>query len=229
MARRDSPEISAGSMADIAFLLLIFFLVTTTMEKEAGIMRILPEIQNEDSSEPVNERNVITVLVNDNNNILFKGEPVEMNEVKSRLMEMIRNTDKNPKWPENFEINYEQLQGMVETSKEELKNADELSVATKQKALENAELRLKAYEIFGNDFKKSAHVISIQSTRGAEYKTYIELSDQILLAYKGLKEKLAKKRLQKDWSELSVEEKDMLGLIYPTNISEAQTVQGATK
>jgi len=199
------------------------------MEKEAGIMRILPEIQDVSANEPINERNVITVLVNDNNDILFKGEPVQLNDVKSRLMDMIKNRGKNPKWPENFEVEYDELQSLVEGAKEELKNAVELNVATKQKALENARLRLSAYEMFGTDFKKSAHVISIQSTRGAEYKTYIELSDQILLAYKGLKEKLGKKRLQKEWSELSLEEKEMLGLIFPTNISEAQTVQGATK
>lgn len=228
MPRRNSPEISAGSMADIAFLLLIFFLVTTTMEKEAGIMRILPEI-SEEVTEPINRRNVIDILVNDENNILFKGEPVKMKEVKPRLMEMILNASGNPKWPENFEVEYEKLKSSVEGAKEDLANADPEKVKTMQSKLETAELRVRAYETFGSDFKKSAHVVSIQSTRGAEYKTYIELSDQILLAYAGLREKLAKKRLNKDWKELSKDEKEMLKLVYPTNISEAQTVQGASR
>lgn len=228
MPRRNSPEISAGSMADIAFLLLIFFLVTTTMEKEAGIMRILPEI-SEEVTEPINRRNVIDILVNDENNILFKGEPVKMKEVKPRLMEMILNASGNPKWPENFDVEYEKLKSSVEGAKEELANADPEKVKTMQSKLETAELRVRAYETFGSDFKKSAHVVSIQSTRGAEYKTYIELSDQILLAYAGLREKLAKKRLNKDWKELSKDEKEMLKLVYPTNISEAQTVQGASR
>lgn len=228
MPRRNSPEISAGSMADIAFLLLIFFLVTTTMEKEAGIMRILPELTNEPSEE-VNRRNVIDILVNDENKILFKGEPVQMKEVKPRLMDMILNTSDNPKWPQNFDIEYDKLKSLVEQAKENLDNADEDKVKTMQAKLETAELRLKAYETFGDAFQKSAHVVSIQSTRGADYKTYIELSDQILLAYSGLREKLAKRRLNKDWKELSTEEKEMLKIVYSTNISEAQTVQGAAR
>jgi biopolymer transport protein ExbD len=52
MARRDLPEINAGSMADIAFLLLIFFLVTTTMDVDTGISRKLPEKQPPDAPEP---------------------------------------------------------------------------------------------------------------------------------------------------------------------------------
>ena len=94
--------------------------------------------------------------------------------------------------------------------------------------MKKAQLRLETYEIFGADFKKSAHVVSIQSTRGADYKTYIELSDQVLLAYKAMKEKLAKKRLNKNWSELTSKEKEMLSLVYPTNVSEAATVKGAS-
>ena len=101
MARRSSPEISAGSMADIAFLLLIFFLVTTTMEKEAVIMRILPEINNE-STEEVQRRNVIDILVNDENKILFKGELVLMSELKDKLMEVILNESDKKDWPQNI-------------------------------------------------------------------------------------------------------------------------------
>ncbi len=72
MARRDAPEINAGSMADIAFLLLIFFLVTTTMDVDKGISRKLPPIQENivDPPPPIRQKNLFTVLVNSNDDIL---------------------------------------------------------------------------------------------------------------------------------------------------------------
>ena len=76
MARRELPEINAGSMADIAFLLLIFFLVTTTMDTDGGLTRKLPpmpEEQLEDLPE-VKQRNVFEVLVNANDQLLVEGE-----------------------------------------------------------------------------------------------------------------------------------------------------------
>ena len=79
MARRKSSgpgEINAGSMADFAFLLLIFFLVTTTMDTDAGILRQLPPPIPIDAPEPppVKEKNVYVVLVNKNDLLLVEGE-----------------------------------------------------------------------------------------------------------------------------------------------------------
>jgi biopolymer transport protein ExbD len=73
MARRQLQEINAGSMADIAFLLLIFFLVTTTMDSDTGLMRRLPPIPDPNQPLPentqVNDRNILEVKVNLNNDL----------------------------------------------------------------------------------------------------------------------------------------------------------------
>ena len=212
-------------MADIAFLLLIFFLVTTTMEKESGMMRLLPEWEQKDPEE-VNRRNVIDVLVNDQNKILLKGELVQMNEVERLLPEIILNTANDPKWPENIPVTEEEVQNILAEAKAGYDNATEEDKGTAMKRLNEAEMRLKAFQIFGAQYKKSKHVVSIQSTRGAEYNTYIELSDQILRAYRVAREKLGKTKWNKSWDELNKEEKAMLKLMIPSNISEAQTVQG---
>lgn len=226
MARRGTPEINAGSMADIAFLLLIFFLVTTTMEKESGMMRLLPELEQIDPEE-VNRRNVIDVLVNDQNKILLKGELLDMSEVKGRMAEIIQNKENKKDWPENIAIDREELAQRFAQAESELKLSEKSNEKTARKKLLKATLRLKGFDEFGpRVFYKSKHVVSIQSTRGADYNTYIELSDQILLAYKSIREKTGSKKWNKSWKELNKEEKEMLILMFPTNISEAQTVQG---
>jgi biopolymer transport protein ExbD len=226
MARRGTPEINAGSMADIAFLLLIFFLVTTTMEKESGMMRLLPELEQIDPEE-VNKRNVVDLLVNDQNKILLKGELLSMLEVRDRIAKIVLNRDNDALWPENITIKREVLVERLQQAELAFKSADKANKKTTTKILRKATLRLNAFDEFGNRiYRKSKHVVSIQSTRGADYKTYIELSDQILLAYKSIREKTGSKKWSKAWRELNKEQKEMLMLMFPANISEAQTVQG---
>ncbi len=223
MARRGTPEISAGSMADIAFLLLIFFIVTSSMEKESGMMRLLPEWEVE-ITEPINERNVIQILVNDRNEVTVEDEPVKLSLIKTIVSNMILNERNNLDWPENIIIEKEELEVLL-VEKLALLEAKPDSKNAKS-AFENAKIRLLALETFGSAYQKSKHVVSIQSTRGAEYATYIEVSDQILLAYKVMKEKAARRKWNRSWSELSKEEKSILNIMYKSTISEAQTVQG---
>lgn len=91
MARRASPEINAGSMADIAFLLLIFFLVTTTMDVDTGLTRKLPPPIEEELEKPpeVKERNVFQVLVNSNDALLVEGELILVSQLRDAAKEFI--------------------------------------------------------------------------------------------------------------------------------------------
>jgi len=92
MARREAPEVNAGSMADIAFLLLIFFLVTTTIETDSGISRKLPPWQPEEQEPPViKERNIFQVLVNSNNQLLVEDEEMQIEELRQAAVEFIDN------------------------------------------------------------------------------------------------------------------------------------------
>jgi len=92
MARREAPEVNAGSMADIAFLLLIFFLVTTTIETDSGISRKLPPWQPEEQDPPViKERNIFQVLVNANNQLLVEDEEMQIEELRAAAVEFLDN------------------------------------------------------------------------------------------------------------------------------------------
>lgn len=91
MARRNIPEINAGSMADIAFLLLIFFLVTTTMDVDSGIMRKLPEKSQEETQIIIREKNVLDITVNHRNDLLIRDQIVDLKDVRKLVMEFIDN------------------------------------------------------------------------------------------------------------------------------------------
>lgn len=94
MARRDVKEINAGSMADIAFLLLIFFLVATTMDIDSGISRLLPpmpEDEEQKDDQEVRERNVFVVLINRNDQLFVEKEVVDIGQLKDLTKEFFVN------------------------------------------------------------------------------------------------------------------------------------------
>ncbi len=110
MARRQIQEINAGSMADIAFLLLIFFLVSTTMDTDSGIVRKLPPMPEEQNDEQVDvkERNIFVVLVNRNDQLLVEGELMDIKDLKEAAKEFIVNpmNDENLPAKEVVEVDF---------------------------------------------------------------------------------------------------------------------------
>ena len=93
MAKRSAPEVNAGSMADIAFLLLIFFLVTTTIETDSGINRKLPPKQDENQPPPpvIKERNLFVVNVNANDELLVEEEPMDLKDLRQAAVDFLDN------------------------------------------------------------------------------------------------------------------------------------------
>ena len=154
---RMSNEINAGSMADIAFLLLIFFLVTTTIASDKGILNILPPKLDPNVPPPdikVNERNIFAILINANNDLLVEGEYRRTTE----------NLDKDIK---EFILNF----GAPNEDAVALFNS--LPASLQAQALRRPE---------SSDHPKEA-VVSIKTDRGTSYELYLEVFDAAKKAY----------------------------------------------
>lgn len=89
--RAGAPEVNAGSMADIAFLLLIFFLVTTTIETDAGLDRMLPPIEPPDTDVIIKQKNIFQVSINKNNQLLADDELTELKDLRAKAVAFLDN------------------------------------------------------------------------------------------------------------------------------------------
>ncbi|MDN3203029.1 ExbD/TolR family protein [Algoriphagus sediminis] len=154
---RMSQEVNAGSMADIAFLLLIFFLVTTTIASDKGILNILPPKLDPNQPPPEidkNERNIFTILINANDDLLVEGDYRESadgldQEVKEFVL--------------NFAI----------PDEETLPLYNSLPASLKAVARRDPE---------SSDNPKEA-VVSIKTNRGTSYDKYLEVFDMVKKGY----------------------------------------------
>lgn len=140
---RMKNEINAGSMADIAFLLLIFFLVTTTIVEDKGItVKLPPWSEEEPDITKLKERNVYAVLVNAQNQLLVRGEITSIDDLRKNAKEFIANPTQRPDLAE----------------------------------------------------KPTKAIISLKNDRGTEYKTYLQVYNELKGAYNELWDELCKRK-----------------------------------
>jgi biopolymer transport protein ExbD len=156
---RTSQEVNAGSMADIAFLLLIFFLVTTTIASDKGIQNLLPPKQDPNVPPPdikLNERNIFNILVNANDQLLVEGEYLDNTEL---LSEDIK----------DFLLNFGA--------------PDEDAVALFNGLPQSLKSRANRDPKSSDHPMSSGAVVSIKTNRGTSYEKYLEVLDQVKRAY----------------------------------------------
>lgn len=171
MARRENPEINAGSMADIAFLLLIFFLVTTTMNVDSGISKKLSEKPPPDYVPPIiKEKNIFEVNINRNNELLVEGDRMEIKDIKEAAIKFIDNGGGEGK-----------IDNGVSTGPCDYCKGDRSPLSS--------------------DHPNKA-IISVQSDRGTEYGTYIQVQNELLKAYRDLRNRYSQEKYKMSFTEL---------------------------
>lgn len=169
---RMNNEINAGSMADIAFLLLIFFLVTTTIDVDKGIsIKLPPWSEEEPETTKMKSRNIFPVLVNAQNQMLVRGELGSVADIRERAKDFIANP---------------------------LKKEDMAEVPTKA-------------------------IISLKNDRGTNYRTYLEVYNELKAAYTELWDEEAQKKFGKPYEELGKQKQQAVRNEIPFVLSEAES------
>lgn len=234
MARRELSEINAGSMADIAFLLLIFFLVTTTMDTDKGILRILPPPIDEEDPDPpeIKEKNVYVVLVNASDQLLVEGEPMRIENLKDGAMEFLTNSGvfrdqyNDPDLPERTWIRRAECLENINLAKQAL--AQDADNENAKSSLDKWEANLLAVEMLG-EFKSlpSSALISLQNDNATSYDMYIQVQNELQSAVNQLRDDLAMDRFGVTYEQLNPlkDDKDKIlsiRQVFPQRISEAE-------
>ena len=202
MASRETPEVNGGSLADIAFLLLIFFLVTTTMDTDTGITRLLPpEPEDEQETEvKVNKRNVLVVLLNRSDLLMVGGEVMDRLALKDKTVEFFTNPRNDETLPE-----LEQQEVQFPPGSSSLLRPDGMWTGNVSKG-----------------------VISLQNDRSTTYGKYLQVQNELVAAVNTLRNDFCNLYFDKDYDELNTnipdEEEIQLGIrkIYKMNISESE-------
>lgn len=115
-SKKKVPEINASSMADISFLLLIFFLVTTTMDTDSGITRRLPPPIENEMDIKVKERNILNVMINKYDKLMVNNKPGDLATLKDETKRFITPNPNDEKAPE-IEMKEIELLGTIMTNK----------------------------------------------------------------------------------------------------------------
>lgn len=227
-------EINAGSMADIAFLLLIFFLVTTTMDTDAGILRLLPPIV-EDQVDPdiVKERNVYIVLVNDADQLLVEGKPMDIKDLREGAKEFMTNPSNKEDLPEKVRITASLCtQKIAEFKSGAASAADAKDKQAYQDLADRWEGKLEAVRLLG-DYSElpGSAVISLQTGSKTSYNMYVKVQNELEAGIDELREALSKEKFDRAFGALDDKNDDdkplikAVRLVYPQRISEAEPVE----
>ena len=241
MARRELPEINAGSMADIAFLLLVFFLVTTTINKpEEGLYKELPVKKDERVKTPpveVVDRNVITVLANKQNNLLLDEKyPLKASEVDKLyditiafLGDHSKAGDPNRaanlgigQFPVRREVTIQSINDDLEYWKniETEYEAAEIDATFAKVMIKKTEKRLDVRQRIGSFYAlPQVCFIQFRSDKGTSYGFYIQALDKMNSALKDVRNAYTQEQWGVDYAELDPnDDKDKVRIVkelYP--------------
>jgi biopolymer transport protein ExbD len=231
MARRQLDEINAGSMADIAFLLLIFFLVTTTMDFDQGIAKTLPQKPPKDMPDVILlDRNVLTIQANFNDELMVDDEPSQISDLKDKVIEFMKNEKDDENLPAMLTITKESCEENIRVLKQNiLENPKSEQLTLWESDLKDWESRREAVLVVGSfDVIPKLSVISVQTDNGTSYEFYIKIQDAMKGAINDLRNEWCLKAYDKKYTDLKetdasdMEKIKIIRAIVPERIAEME-------
>lgn len=208
MAKREIPEINAGSMADIAFLLLIFFLVTTTMDKDKAYVRDIPKKVEITVTEPVivEERNICAIQANSKNQLMVRGELMENpDEISDRVVEFyttneLKNDPKN-NFPMYSRVGMSTIDDNIRQAEEQAEAVENTPDASqdiidfKWKQVEEWENKKAALLLYGRSELPEIHFqahVRIEVQKETAYELFAKIHSECREAIYELRDKASK-------------------------------------
>jgi biopolymer transport protein ExbD len=206
-SKKNIPEINASSQADIAFTVLIFFLVVSTMDVDTGLMRTLPPMPDDQVKNlediKIKERNILKVLVSRNGNIMvgLGDEPyreIALDNLKKEAKDFVLNSENSEKLPEK-------------------KNTD-FDLPTRSPKYGS---RLT--------YPVSMGVISLQCEKSTLYEPYLQVQNELTIAFNEIRDRLSNDVWGRSFKELSAKESEVITKAIPVKISEAEPREDSKK
>ena len=173
---RTAGEIPSSGLADIAFLLLIFFLVTTTIDVDTGIvMQLPPPLDSNVDPPPIRERNMLAVLVNAQGDILMEGEVATLPQIRETVKKHVTNNGVDPRFAESPERAIVSFKTDRDTKYNDYVNVlDELWMAYFE--LWDVEARQMGYPNYAT-YKKRVEDRDLEDEVKAKYKAKISIAE----------------------------------------------------
>ena len=192
-SKRKVPEVNSSSQADIAFSLLIFFLVATTMNVDTGLVRVLPPMPEDNVEQKeveVKMRNLYLVFVNGSGSSMAgtegKAELVDIHNLTNLAKEFVLNPLDDPNYPEKTEKQIDMPDGSTWT------------------------------------YPVSEGVISLQTANETSYQVYIMVQNELTRAFNEIRDDVANRRFGSNFADLNEDQRKVITTAVPLKISEAE-------
>jgi len=223
---RDLEEINASSMADIAFLLLIFFLVTTTLHKEKVMEERLPQRTTGDAP-LVLPKNVLEIVANRKDQILLEREPATIDDIKEKVKEFYVHPLTAQNWPKLTPVKRAEVEAKLKLYKGYVAQ----NVVAYEDSVSIFEKKLATIELVGdyNELSEKG-MVTIQLDNSTKFDTYLKVLDQIMLGLNELRNELSVEKFNIPYERLNERDEDdraklkALRMVYPKRIMKAKNV-----